>query len=291
MHSHGEVHVSVGDWLKRTFGGGKSDRPAAPPPVSDERRAQVAAWFDALRAGEFNIPDNVHDKAGWDTYWRNQAKYGAIQQGFDDVMSSDPSLIEVLDRRGVRTVLCAGIGLSTEALSLALHGFDVTALDISDVPFVFVRRRLSSGPLHLLPGFATRNDDVFVMPALTDEGQGPNMHRSPARPMRAGGSLRLVVGDIVDPAVCPGPFDAIVERRTIQLFPEAERTSALERLAARLAPRALFVSHEHNGRARPDDTRGHYATAWIRANGFVVDAMPDAVATPDRLAQLRYSTG
>lgn len=280
--------MSVGDWLKKTFGGGKRDRPAAPPPVSDERRTRAAAWFDALRAGELNVPDNVHDKAGWDTYWRNQMKYGALQQGFDDMMSSDPSLVELLDRRGVRTVLCAGIGLSGEALSLALHGFDVTALDISELPFALVHRNLSSGPLHLLPGFEI-NDDVFVMPELTDQAQCPPIHRSPSRPTRAGGSLRLAIGDIVDPVVCPGPFDAIIERRAIQLFPDAEREPALERLAARLAPRALFLSHEHNGRARPDDTRGHYATAWIRANGFVVDATSDPAA--DRLAQLRYSTG
>jgi hypothetical protein len=261
-----------------------------PPAVLDARRARLAGWLDALRAGELNVPADVHDKAGWDTYWNNQLKYGALQQGFDDRMSSDPSLIELLDRRDVRTVLCAGIGLSTEALSLALHGFEVTALDVSEVPFELVRRRLSSGSLSRLPGFEIHGG-VFVMPELTDPGQGPDMHRSPARPMRTGGSLRLVVGDIVDPAVCPGPFDAIIERRTIQLFPEAERVPALERLAARLAPRALFFSHEHNGRARPDDTRGHYATEWVHANGFVVDAAPDAAATPARLAELRHSTG
>jgi hypothetical protein len=265
------------------------DGPPEPlPAVSDEWRAQAGKWLDAMEAGELNIPANVRDKAGWDTYWNNQLKCGAFQQGFDDMMASNPSLIERLDRRGVRTVLCAGIGLSTEALSLALHGFEVTALDVSDVPFALVRTRLSSGSLSQLPGFEIRND-VFVMPELTDPEQGPDMHRSPARPMRAGGSLRLVVGDIVDPAACPGPFDAIVERRAIQLFPDAERAPALERLAARLAPHALLFSHEHNGAWRPGQPRQHYATAWAAANGFVVNSSPDT--EPDRLAWLFYTTG
>jgi hypothetical protein len=97
----------------------------------------------------------------------------------------------------------------------------------------------------------------------------------------------MVIGDIVDPALCPGPFDAIIERRAIQLFPPGERAPALDRLAARLAPRCLFVSHHHNGAWRPDQPREHYATAWAAANGFVLHSK----SAPDRLASLYYTTG
>jgi len=35
----------------------------------------------------------------------------------------------------------------------------------------------------------------------------------------------------MDPAICPGPFDVIVERRTLQLFPSGERGAAVARLS------------------------------------------------------------
>ena len=31
----------------------------------------------------------------------------------------------------------------------------------------------------------------------------------------------------MDPLMCPGPFDMIIERKTLQLFPEDERAAAL----------------------------------------------------------------
>ncbi|MGH7467221.1 MAG: hypothetical protein ACRENP_04470 [Longimicrobiales bacterium] len=43
-------------------------------------------------------------------------------------MASQPSLPGLLGRRGSRTVLCAGNGLSIEALSLALLGFNGSSL-------------------------------------------------------------------------------------------------------------------------------------------------------------------
>jgi hypothetical protein len=38
-----------------------------------------------------------------------------------------------------RTILCVGIGFSTEARALAVHGLEVSALDISDVPRAWFR--------------------------------------------------------------------------------------------------------------------------------------------------------
>ncbi len=55
-------------------------------------------------------------------------KSGFNDQGLNDAMASQPSLPGLLGRRGSRTVLCAGNGLSIEALSLALLGFNGSSL-------------------------------------------------------------------------------------------------------------------------------------------------------------------
>ena len=61
-----------------------------------------------------------------------------------------------------------------------------------------------------------------------------------------GGSVRFVIGDVLDRSVCPGPFDAIIERRMLQLFPEQEQGVALDALASRLTADGLLVSHRQN---------------------------------------------
>jgi hypothetical protein len=63
-----------------------------------------------------------------------------------------------------------------------------------------------------------------------------------------GGSIAGVIGDLIDPAVCPGPFDVVIERRTVQLFrDDEEKHAAMDRLAARLGDRGLLVGHQHSG--------------------------------------------
>ncbi len=251
----------------------------------------LAAYVEAMESGKLALPDDVHDKAAWDHYWNNQLQFGPFQQGFSDMMSSEPSLVELLDRRGVRTVLCAGIGCSLEALALALHGFDVTALDLSEVPWTFVRMHIYSGNIRLLPGFEVAKGDLITLPPLSDQTVCPAIHRSPSRPARGGGSLLSVTGDLADPAICPGPFDAVIERRTVQLFPPTGRSAALDRLAARLAPRGLLLSHEHCGGGRPGAARDEWAADWARTKGFLIDPGPDLAGTAERVAILRYSTG
>ena len=126
-----------------------------------------------------------------------------------------------------------------------------------------------------------------------DVGEARLMHLAPGGQGQCGGSIRWVSGDLMDAHVCPGPFDVVIERRTVQLFPDGEQPAALERLAARLAPRGTFVTHEHCGAGRPGRPRTHYAEAWLRAHGFIVGSgaeRPDG-ETADRLALLVYTTG
>ena len=58
-------------------------------------------------------------------------------------------------------------------------------------------------------------------------------------------TVECVAGDLTNPSVCPGPFDVVVERRTIQLFDDVARDDALVAVTARLAPRGLFVTPDN----------------------------------------------
>jgi hypothetical protein len=251
----------------------------------------------ALDDGSLDAPQDVHDARAWDAYWNNHLKVGAFETAFNDSMASDRGLPGLLTRRGARTILCVGNGLSFDATALALHGFDVTALDLSAVPAeVFARKRVDpEHPMHRIPGFAAREDGsvAFGHPGLIPPELCPKMHRSDDHPPRGGGSLAFVTGDLTNPEVCPGPFDVVIERRTLQLFPEAERIVALERLVARLGNRGTIVSHHHMGGWRPGDSRTHFASEPLLARGFVFAsaATPGDCESAARFARLMFSTG
>jgi hypothetical protein len=49
-----------------------------------------------------------------------------------------------------------------------------------------------------------------------------------------------VAGDLRDVTICPGPYDVIVERKTLQLFAEDEKSAAISAVAQRLGPRGIF---------------------------------------------------
>lgn len=190
--------------------------------------AVLAAWMAASDAGLLDPCRDVHDRGAWDDYWKNHLRVGTIEQGFADQMSSDDTLLGMLARRGSRTILCAGNGVSTEATSLALHGFDVTALDISAVPAEALAASLRDAehPLRRIPGLSMRDDGsvTFDTDRPIDPRLCPRMHQSDEYLPRGGGSLSFITGDLIDPAISPGPFDVVIERRTVQLFPAAEMT-------------------------------------------------------------------
>lgn len=284
----GLLLMSIRDWFRsRTTPRADSE---AKPLTSDRDRA--AAWLAAMESGELHIPRDVHDAAAWNRYWEKNLVVGAMDQGFNDHMSSDPTLLPLLHRRGVRTILCAGAGLSGEPLALFLHGFDVTALDISSVPRAAFRRHVTEGPLSRLPGIAHKDDGSVVLPAdqTIDASMCPPIHRATGYAPRGGGSLSYVTGDLLDADVCCDIFDAAIERRTVQLFPDAERNLALDRLAARLASRALLVSHQHRGDWKPGKPREHFASEWLDRSSFV-SYRETAAATALRVARLVFTTG
>lgn len=274
----------------------ESQPEAASEPLTPEAQQRLRALVAGYEDGSLRPPHDVHDGAAWDRYWKAQFEVGLVEQAFSDMMSSDPQLVGLLNRRGARTILCVGNGLSGEAPSLALHGFDVITLDISAVPAESHRIKWKNPdhPVCRIPGFAVRSDGVWTFgpPDPIDPEVSPPMHKSPEHPNRGGGSLSVVTGDLMNPELCPGPFDVVIERRTVQLFPEAERPAALERLVARLADRGTFVSHEHQGGWRPGDRRTHFAETWLAERGFALDAWSSEMpAAEGRLARLMFSSG
>ena len=318
--------MSLSSWLRRLFGRADDtvavDEPGVEvrqgaTPANDRRRAfpassdsdlkrkrrspegmrQMEAWLAASEAGLLRPPGDVHSSGAWDNYWKHHLEVGALEQGLSDQMASDETLASLLAERGARTILCAGNGLSMEALSLALLGFDVTALDISVVPGEVFQAMLSDEkhPVRQVPGFSSRDDGsvAFEGTGPIDPAPAPSMHQSAAFHARRGGSLAFVTGDLTEPDVCPGPFDVLIERRTLQLFPEAERPLALERLSARLSNRGVFVSQQHDGRCGLDDDRTHYAESWLASRGFVIESATAPAESRDavRLARLMFSSG
>ena len=177
-----------------------------------------------------------------------------IQDGWGaalcDFFCEDEQMIATLRKNGLRTVLCVGSGLSLEPRRLTAAGFDVTALDLSPFALGLVERYCALHPP----------------------------------------SPRLVVGDLTDPAVCPGPYDVIIERRTLQLFADSDPAPAMHAVANRLARRGIFFSHSHDGHTRPPATPQHWTRPWFEENGW--DIWWGAPGTlRERAAWLLLSTG
>jgi hypothetical protein len=217
-------------WLRRRETGGVS----RPLWRADPTRLDVGdiAWAFP--------PSTVSDAAPWDDYWQAQVTHGVI--GFTELFGDDADLVDAMRAGGLRTVLCVGNGLSLEARALAACGFAVTALDLSPWATAMAEQA-SPPPAHLARLLRGRTADTM-------------------------GPLRFTAGDLRDPTICPGPFDVIVERRTLQLFPEEERPAALQAVANRLACPGLFISHCHRGSWRQSGPRTHANEAWFTAQGW-----------------------
>ena len=262
-------------------------RPTRPTPAD-------VGWLDDERSNRPRLPKDVHDVQGWNRYWTAELAQGGMEQGFGDMLASDPEFIPTLTRRRARSVLCVGNGLSTEAMALALHGFEVTALDLSTVPQAAFAAMLAdtNHPLRRVPGLTVgpAGDVTFAGTDPIDPVFCPRMHETDSHRPSGGGSLAYVTGDLLDVNVCGGPFDVVIERRTVQLFSLEERSIALERLAARLAPQGLLVSHQHMGWWKPGQPRDHYASEWTRANGFI-SPQAEEPTPPARVASLVFTTG
>ena len=293
--------MRVSSWLRRLVNPRRTD-PRSPEEVRRESVDKEAARQlairrgDARRSGALDIPRDRHDSNDWDRYWRKQLEFGLFDQGFSDVMASDETLPALFHRRGARRILCAGNGLSTEPVALALFGFEVTALDLSGVPAqVFVHSfKHPEHPTRKIPGFSMREDGrvSFDAPGAIDVNQCPQMHMGGEASPRGGGSVAFETGSFFDENLCLGPFDVVIERLALQLHSEEERALGLERLTSRLGERGVFVSQQHYGGWRPGEPRQHFAEDWLASHGFQVQSgLHAAPELAPLIARLVFTTG
>lgn len=195
----------------------------------------------------------------WDQLWKNRLSAGTgdlfpfltaplvnYQGRPYDLANRDGLLVTIMAAYGLSTILlCAGSGISQEPRALAAAGFDVTTLDVS------------STALRVAQDFELDQDGIS--------------HFCHPESLRPGGRVDFVVGSLLDASVCPGPFDVIIERCTVQRFPEQGRSAALEALAGRLSKVGILLSHCNDDQFPPDpgwafNESGlfHASESWFR---------------------------
>ena len=206
-------------------------------------------------------PSTLVDPAPWDRYWQGQLTHGMA--GLVDIFCDDGSLVDAMRANGLRTVLCVGNGLSMEPHALAWAGFDVTALDLS--PFAVEVVKGTAPPAELLARLAG------------------------GRSAGVNGQVEFVVGDLCDAACCPGPYDVVIDRKTLQLYPDEERPAAMKAVADRLSSRGVFFSHCHDGRWKPPASPRHATESWFVAQGW--ELWDGETPLTGRAAWLLTSTG
>lgn len=183
------------------------------------------------------------ERIAWEIYWAKMLALG-FGTGFLDLFSCalDGEATQIATLSGCRRVLCLGNGLSFEPHGLAAAGLEVDVLEIS--PYAnHVAENAQPHP---------HQPNAFCPPALR----------------RPGGSARFVRGDALDPSICPGPYDMIIERRLLQLVPESDQARALDAIARRLSPTGFLFSQAHNGGWRPDEPLEHPLAATFRLAGW-----------------------
>jgi SAM-dependent methyltransferase len=187
-------------------------------------------------------PSTVVDSAAWDRYWQDQLSYGVAD--FVHLFVDDGKLVDAMRANGLRTVLCIGNGISQEPRALAWAGFDAASLDIS--------------PLAAKVASEAAPPDDFLASLVGGRSGGLNGH------------LEFAVGDLCDPACCPGPYDLVIDRKTLQLWPEADRPIAMQAVANRLASRGIFFSQCHDRGWKSPAPRRHALEPWFVAQGWEI---------------------
>jgi SAM-dependent methyltransferase len=203
---------------------------------------------------------SMTDSATWDEFWTDQMTSGVA--GFVDLFCRDGRLIDAMRANRFKTILCVGSGISQEPKALGLAGFDVTVLDIS--------------PLAIKVAQEWDVPDEILHKLI--EGRQAGRRRR----------IRFVTGDLLDASLCPGPFDVVLERKTLQLYSDEDRPAAMRALAARLATPGIFFSHSHRNFAssvsREDDP-----SAWFHAEQWPLWQSAKPIQT--RVAWLSSSSG
>lgn len=212
----------------------------------------------------FYPPANPLDVAGWDRFWVNQIEDGEGPLDLD-MFCNDSALVRVMNDEGIRSILCAGNGISQEPKALAAAGMEVVALDISP-------QAVEIAKSYPLPVEAI---SFYFEPEL----------------QKPGGKVEFVTGNILDATVCPGPFDVIIERLTTQNYHTQGIGAVLNGLAQRLSENGIFFSHCHDRTWKPPAEPRHYAEQWFHEAEWTIWSGRPGRKPPGRVAWLFRSTG
>ena len=206
-------------------------------------------------------PISLVDPAPWDMYWYKHLVHGVGD--FVHLFCDDGPLVDTMRANRLKTVLCVGNGISQEPRALAWAGFDVTALDLS--PYATQVASELNPPAELLAQL------------ISGRSRGPN------------GNLKFVVGNLCNLECCPGPFDVVIERNTLQLYSDEYQPRALQAVANRLASPGIFFSQSHCGWWKPPAPPVHANEWWFRAEGWPIWTSEGPLTT--RVAWLLTTTG
>jgi hypothetical protein len=155
----------------------------------------------------------------WNNYWQAKIASGAAQEHFFYFEITD-QIVPLLRKLNLTKILCVGNGISLEAPALAYAGFQVDVLDISSAAITY------------LSNYQLTDKDLM------------NFYR--ADQYRPGGKIDYIVGDFTDINLCPGPYDLIITRRTLQYFTRNNFIAVINTLIARLNDGGVFINHSHN---------------------------------------------
>ncbi len=238
-------------WLRKRFGRQAVQEPNETGAGEDhgalEGPADVQSMFP---------PRTVSDSAAWDRYWQDQLSHQWA--AFLHLFVSDGLLVDTMRANGLRTVLCIGNGVSQEPKAMAWAGCEVTALDISPLAAQVARD-------------ATPPED-FLAGLVDGRSGGLNGH------------VEFVVGDICDPACCPGPYDVVIDQLAAG---DGDTMSVMLGTHAKVrefTPKALAAGGTNYD--NPEDVEFMYTRSFVDPDGHGWGLLhrapqPDAPVTPD----------
>lgn len=210
--------------------------------ITYNRESLFPEEFDVAAAARtflycYPIPQDPTDVEGWENFWKQMTSDGGVSDESYDLLDESDRLIPLLQQRGCQTILCAGNGIAVEPYMLAYLGFSVTALDIS------------SPAIEYLANFPITPKYIKNFYYFQQEQQDKTETEFSEQVIKKIKSVKFVTGDIFQRQHCPGPFDAIITRRTLQCFWQnsPEKTfQGIQALLDRLSPRGLLYFHGHN---------------------------------------------
>ncbi len=210
-------------------------------PYDSEEQRQIDQRLRAIEV-QFGMrpPIDPASIEGWDRYWRYHLNTHEVPYKLTHYFEVTKPLMPIIHTHHYTTALSVGCGISLEVRGFAAGGLQAVGLDVS---------RIAIGYAAKCPLFVVYQDRFLDQ-----------------REQRPGGTVEFVVGNVLDPTTCPGPFDVIVSRGTIQYFHRLNMLdTALQALVNRLSAQGILVIGTHG-----DVPAMEPITEWLRSHHFTV---------------------